>query len=89
MTREELDRLARELATACNECDAGRLAEDDFEQMLNHAIAGKSDEEKHQIHLRMAQLQGRSVFVLRSDGEIEATNDEAEAIARRLTDKLS
>ena len=89
MDDQELERLARELATACDECDAGRLPGDEFSQMLDRAYAGKSDRERMRIHLRIAQLQGRTSFVMQSNGEIESSNDEAEALALRLTDKLA
>ena len=89
MTNQDLDRLAQELATAYNECDAGRLSGDDFGQMLDRALAGKSKREIAQIHLRIAKLQGRTVAMLDPAGEIEATNDEAEVMARRALNKLS
>jgi hypothetical protein len=84
----ELEEEARELAFQCDECDAGRVSEEDFQRVIDRIFAGKTDREKARLLIRTRQLQGGHVFAIAQDGEIiGASSDEAEAMGRRLVGK--
>jgi hypothetical protein len=85
MTAQELDKLARELATMCDECDVGRASVEDFERVVDHALASLSPRETGELIVRIARLQGRDVAVISQGGEISASSDLAESAARGMT----
>ena len=88
MTDQELENMARELAAACDEYDAGRLSEDRYKAMLAFHGAALSDGDKARVLVRMRGIQGGCVVCVDGGGELIASNDEAEALGRRITDRM-
>jgi hypothetical protein len=78
--------MARELAAACDEYDAGRLSEDRYKAMLAFHGAWLIGPHKARLLVRMRGVQGGCVFCVDGNGELIAGNDEAEALGRRINE---